>query len=109
MSFSNVNSDRMFVIAEIGTGHLGERSKAKELIRAAAEAGADCAKFQVVFAEEGCMTGSCKWSRMKTFTAFARTRPKLQEWCFWRHLLACVLRACSRLLVHLGSRLPHPS
>jgi len=52
MSFSYVKSDRMFVIAEIGTGHLGERSKAKELIRAAAEAGADCAKFQVVFAEE---------------------------------------------------------
>ncbi len=42
----------MFVIAEIGTGHLGDRSKARELIRAAAEAGADCAKFQVVFAEE---------------------------------------------------------
>lgn len=43
---------RMFVIAEIGTGHLGQRQKARELIRAAAEAGADCAKFQVVFADE---------------------------------------------------------
>lgn len=41
-----------YVIAEIGTGHLGDRSKAKELIRAAAESGAHCAKFQVVFADE---------------------------------------------------------
>jgi sialic acid synthase SpsE len=41
-----------YVIAEIGTGHLGDRFKAKELIRAAAESGAHCAKFQVVFADE---------------------------------------------------------
>jgi sialic acid synthase SpsE len=40
------------VIAEIGTGHLGDKSKASELIRAAAESGAHCAKFQVVFADE---------------------------------------------------------
>lgn len=43
---------RLFFIAEIGTGHRGDRHKAKELIHAAAESGADCAKFQVVFAEE---------------------------------------------------------
>jgi sialic acid synthase SpsE len=43
---------KTFVIAEIGTGHLGDRAKAGELIRAAAEAGAHCAKFQVVFADE---------------------------------------------------------
>ena len=43
---------KIFVIAEIGTGHLGDRTKARDLIRAAAEAGADCAKFQVVFADE---------------------------------------------------------
>jgi sialic acid synthase SpsE len=42
----------LFIIAEIGTGHLGDRAKASELIHAAAEAGADCAKFQVVFADE---------------------------------------------------------
>jgi len=41
-----------YVIAEIGTGHLGDRSKAADLIAAAAEAGAHCAKFQVVFADE---------------------------------------------------------
>ena len=47
-----LNTDKIFVIAEIGTGHLGDRSKARELIQAAAESGADCAKFQVVFADE---------------------------------------------------------
>jgi len=41
-----------FLIAEIGTGHGGDLSKALELVAAAAEAGADCAKFQCVFAEE---------------------------------------------------------
>lgn len=40
------------VIAEIGTGHGGELSKARELIEAAAASGALCAKFQCVFAEE---------------------------------------------------------
>jgi len=44
--------DSTYVIAEIGTGHLGDRAKAAELIAAAAEAGAHCAKFQVVFADE---------------------------------------------------------
>jgi sialic acid synthase SpsE len=47
-----LNPKKMFVIAEIGTGHLGDRAKARELIRAAADSGADCAKFQVVFADE---------------------------------------------------------
>lgn len=44
--------ERMFIIAEIGTGHLGRKDKARELIQAAAASGADCAKFQVVFADE---------------------------------------------------------
>ncbi len=40
------------IIAEIGTGHGGELSKAFELIDAASEAGASCAKFQHVYAKE---------------------------------------------------------
>ena len=40
------------VIAEIGTSHGGDLAKALELIDAAAEAGAGCAKFQCVFADE---------------------------------------------------------
>lgn len=40
------------IIAEIGTAHRGSLSKAKELILAAKESGADYAKFQIVFADE---------------------------------------------------------
>jgi sialic acid synthase SpsE len=43
---------RALVIAEIGTGHGGSPAKARELVAAAAESGADCAKFQCVFADE---------------------------------------------------------
>jgi sialic acid synthase SpsE len=41
-----------YIIAEIGTGHEGELSRADELIAAARESGADCAKFQYVIADE---------------------------------------------------------
>jgi sialic acid synthase SpsE len=40
------------VVAELGTGHLGSIERARELVDAAAEAGADCAKFQLVYADE---------------------------------------------------------
>ncbi|MDR1218498.1 MAG: N-acetylneuraminate synthase family protein [Treponema sp.] len=40
------------VIAELGTGHGADRAKAVELVDAAAEAGADCVKFQMVYADE---------------------------------------------------------
>lgn len=43
---------QVFIIAEIGTAHQGDLEKAEKLIRAAADSGADCAKFQVVFADE---------------------------------------------------------
>lgn len=43
---------KTLVIAEIGTSHGGSLKKAEELVAAAAEAGADCAKFQMVFADE---------------------------------------------------------
>lgn len=42
----------VFLIAEIGTSHGGNKEKAMALIDSALEAGADCAKFQFVFAEE---------------------------------------------------------
>jgi len=44
--------NKVFVIAELGTSHSGDRVKARELIDAAAEAGADCVKFQMVYADE---------------------------------------------------------
>ena len=42
----------MFIVAEIGTSHGGNLDDAARLIEAASRAGADCAKFQAVFAEE---------------------------------------------------------
>jgi len=48
----NKKMNSVYIIAEIGTGHQGDLKKAEHLIKAAAESGADCAKFQVVFADE---------------------------------------------------------
>ena len=42
----------VYIIAEIGTAHNGDLATAKRLVDAAAQAGADCAKFQTVFADE---------------------------------------------------------
>lgn len=41
-----------FIVAEGGSAHQGELRRAFELIDAAAEARADCVKFQVIFADE---------------------------------------------------------
>jgi sialic acid synthase SpsE len=40
------------IIAELGTAHNGELSKAKEMAHAALESGAGCVKLQMVFADE---------------------------------------------------------
>ncbi|OQY31322.1 MAG: spore coat protein [Spirochaetaceae bacterium 4572_59] len=42
----------MKIIAEIGTAHQGDLKQAETLIKAAARSGADCAKFQIVYARE---------------------------------------------------------
>jgi N-acetylneuraminate synthase len=44
--------NRPRVVAEIGTAHRGDLQRARELVHAAKEAGADTAKFQLVRAEE---------------------------------------------------------
>jgi sialic acid synthase SpsE len=43
---------RVLVIAELGTSHGADRVKARELVAAAAESGAGCVKFQMVYADE---------------------------------------------------------
>jgi sialic acid synthase SpsE len=48
----NCTRNRPFIIAELGTAHGGSIAKAKELIDAAASSGADCVKFQIVYADE---------------------------------------------------------
>ena len=45
-------NEKVFIIAELGTSHGADPVKAGELIDAAAEAGADCIKFQIVYAQE---------------------------------------------------------
>jgi sialic acid synthase SpsE len=40
------------IIAELGTSHNANIDKAKEMVEAAADTGADCVKFQMVFADE---------------------------------------------------------
>ncbi len=41
-----------YIVAEIGTAHGGDLALAQELVHAARDAGADCAKFQYVIADE---------------------------------------------------------
>jgi len=45
-------NQKPLIIAEIGTSHGGDIKKAIELVDAVAETGADCAKFQCVYADE---------------------------------------------------------
>ncbi|MDR0718782.1 MAG: N-acetylneuraminate synthase family protein [Treponema sp.] len=46
------SAKNILLIAELGTSHGADPVKAKELIAAAAGAGADCVKFQIVYADE---------------------------------------------------------
>ncbi|MDR1655402.1 MAG: N-acetylneuraminate synthase family protein [Treponema sp.] len=46
------SSSDPLIIAELGTSHGGDPGKARALADAAAEAGANCIKFQIVYAEE---------------------------------------------------------
>ncbi|GHV29777.1 spore coat protein [Spirochaetia bacterium] len=43
---------KVLIIAELGTSHGGSPAKARELVDAAADSGADCVKFQIVYADE---------------------------------------------------------
>ncbi|MDR3019562.1 MAG: N-acetylneuraminate synthase family protein [Treponema sp.] len=48
----NYNPQKPLIIAELGTAHNGDIVKAKEMAASAAEAGAACIKFQLVYADE---------------------------------------------------------
>ena len=54
----SIKTDSTYIIAEAGTSHRGDIIKGYELIAAAEEAGADCVKFQIVFADEIIHPGS---------------------------------------------------
>ena len=44
--------DNVLIIAELGSSHGGSAAKARELVDAAAASGADCVKFQIIYADE---------------------------------------------------------
>jgi len=46
------SSKNPIIIAELGTSHNGDISKAMEMAKTAAECGANCVKFQIVYADE---------------------------------------------------------
>jgi len=46
------SDENPLIIAELGTSHNGDIKKAKKMIDAAADSGAVCAKFQLVYADE---------------------------------------------------------
>jgi sialic acid synthase SpsE len=46
------STEEALIIAEIGTGHRGDRGRGADLIAAAIESGANCVKFQHVYADE---------------------------------------------------------
>jgi len=46
------NAQNVLIIAELGTSHRADLAKAKDLVSLAKEAGADCIKFQIVYADE---------------------------------------------------------
>jgi sialic acid synthase SpsE len=52
ISCDEYDSNNTLIIAELGTSHGSDSVKAAELIEAAAEAGANCIKFQIVYADE---------------------------------------------------------
>jgi sialic acid synthase SpsE len=52
MKNSYFNPKKPLIIAELGTSHNADITKAMEMTSAAAEAGATCIKFQMVFADE---------------------------------------------------------
>jgi sialic acid synthase SpsE len=83
-----------YVVAEAGSAHGGDLGRGCELIDAAAQAGADCVKFQVIFAEELVhpLTGSIElpggstpiYERFRALEQRPEFYARLQEHCHRR-------------------------
>lgn len=63
-----LQSNRSLIVAEAGINHLGELSRAKEMIKVAAQSGADVVKFQTFRAAEICASRE----QMFTYTSQGR-------------------------------------
>lgn len=77
-------SDRVFVIAEVGSVHDGSFGNALRLIDAAAGAGADAVKFQTHIAEAETLPDAPAPPYFKTESRldyFKRTAFSLEQWC----------------------------
>jgi len=75
------------IVAEAGSAHQGQLSRAFELIDAAGQAGADCVKFQAIFADEIVhpMTGSIELPGGRT-PIYRRFRELEQDSSFYAKL-----------------------
>ena len=56
---------KTFIIAEIANAHQGDMKQAKELVRAAANAGVDAVKFQMFTADELCVKKHRRYDHFK--------------------------------------------
>jgi len=68
---------RTFVIAEIGNNHEGDAALASEMLRAAAAAGADAVKFQIISPER--LVASTEVNRLKQLRKFTLTEVEWAE------------------------------
>jgi len=102
-ALADLIANRVFVIAEIGCNHNGNLEMAKKLIEAAADAGADAAKFQSFIPEEMITENSPKadyqikatgekesqFQRLKRMQLSHREQEELKEFCEMKGILFC--------------------
>ena len=68
--WKRLKSGKIFFIAEAGVNHLGDLNLAERLIKEAANAGADCIKFQTYKAEKLCTPSAPRFWNPKDFKNF---------------------------------------
>ena len=78
MKIGNFDTDKkVLIIAEIGNNHEGDFELAKEMVHAAAEAGADAVKFQTIVPNR--LVSTSEKERIKQLTKFSFTPDQFAE------------------------------